>query len=904
MIVLRASQELKLTFEKLIDTMKVPVAWNGLMVVVDNYLILQGEVRSLFFHFDSRKVVTNLIELTIKEDGIRDISDNLYVRNVINMILYVFGKWGTIKGLKVEKNFAQLNQLFSGILKEIGIEPDYTPEQFRFYKEGIRITYEDVIQSALEAAEREMAVPEEKEQGLWHKLVWERLRKTFPVVETTLSERRKTRIGNNFYLTGYRCPFCDEKLHMGVYPEGIEFQIETAEGGVFLARAYACQECCSFYTPYPEKLLAEGDVFVMDFEGDRTAYEDYLELLGKNCTKTSNYQFNRFVRPLRRSEEQTQEEESLNEEEASKQESMLDEKMRRGKAFAGVDFGKLSDAVWKRFSAKVEEGFYPDGSVERIEEKIREQNRKRNQKKEKESGSKTEDREKRTQKKERQEKKTSDRGGKEEQSDSQSVRIERAEPSNRKGTNARTEKEHVERSGAAMTEAEQKYRARIEQFERLSDRQRGELSRSIKSDRELDEGTKARLTEEIKEKKRREDYGQLRQKTEVCRDKSYAAIQKLSGEVSEANISAGEKEELLHQLYEFGRAQGEKEVRKLMQEMPETLDRKGYQAYLKKIESYKEVDLAPYRKELESGLITAETQEIAAMVKRARKRSREDYTELSNLLIAQDFSPEALAPYQEKIRDKIAEIDKEAIDTLCQSAEEMTFEEAMQVRDAVENGPFLPELKQDAVRMLRKRLAKIKTEECELLVRKLREELKEAGICEPANHYFYPARDVFLNRAEPSDTEIIDFAAASYGAGRGEFEYPIIVVDTSRGKKGDKGMFLTPEKLYYSSLMTSYHISVFEIESIRAAGGILNRGLYAHCKNGTKTKLPYAVEPGQLPKLAEVLDGYIKYLQEKPFSRKETYLAKQQHDTICCFRCGYMYKGRNVCPKCGYKNNE
>lgn len=117
-------------------------------------------------------------------------------------------------------------------------------------------------------------------------------------------------------------------------------------------------------------------------------------------------------------------------------------------------------------------------------------------------------------------------------------------------------------------------------------------------------------------------------------------------------------------------------------------------------------------------------------------------------------------------------------------------------------------------------------------------------------------------------------------------------------------MFLTPEKLYYSSLMTSYHISVFEIESIRAAGGILNRGLYAHCKNGTKTKLPYAVEPGQLPKLAEVLDGYIKYLQEKPFSRKETYLAKQQHDTICCFRCGYMYKGRNVCPKCGYKNNE
>ena len=58
-----------------------------------------------------------------------------------------------------------------------------------------------------------------------------------------------------------------------------------------------------------------------------------------------------------------------------------------------------------------------------------------------------------------------------------------------------------------------------------------------------------------------------------------------------------------------------------------------------------------------------------------------------------------------------------------------------------------------------------------------------------------------------------------------------------------------------------------------------------------------------LPKLAEVLDSFVKYLQEKPFSRKEVYLAKESHEEICCFRCGFVYKDAEACPKCGYKAN-
>ena len=145
MILLRATPELKYTFERLIDAMKAPVQWNGIFLVIDNYLILQGEVRSLFFHFDDRKVGTNIFDIELKEDGIRDITGNTHVLNVINMILYAFGKWGTLRGIRVEKNYEQLNALFSGVMQEIAVEPEYNYQYFRFYKEGIRVTYEDVV---------------------------------------------------------------------------------------------------------------------------------------------------------------------------------------------------------------------------------------------------------------------------------------------------------------------------------------------------------------------------------------------------------------------------------------------------------------------------------------------------------------------------------------------------------------------------------------------------------------------------------------------------------------------------------------------------------------------------------------------------------------------------------------
>ena len=168
MIVLKADKELNLTFQKLIKMMDAPVEWNGMFFVIGDYLILQGSVRSLFFNFDTKLVVTNIIELKAEEQMIAAVEQHPNVRDILNMVLYAFGKWGNIKGLRVDKDYVQLNRLFAQILGEFQVESQYGPEHFRFYKNKIRLTYEDVIEAVLSDEPEEVLLPEEEEpQGLW-----------------------------------------------------------------------------------------------------------------------------------------------------------------------------------------------------------------------------------------------------------------------------------------------------------------------------------------------------------------------------------------------------------------------------------------------------------------------------------------------------------------------------------------------------------------------------------------------------------------------------------------------------------------------------------------------------------------------------------------------------------------
>ena len=945
MIVLRADEELKITFERLIKTMHANVKWTGLFVALDNYLILQGEVRSLFFHFDSRKVAENIVDLPVREDEIKG-TDEATVRDVINMILYAFGKWGTIQGLRVEKNTEQLNNLFGHVLAGIYIEPEYTTQYFRFYHAGRRITYEDVIQAALEAKEAVQKDEEtDEEQGLWHKVEWKVAHTVFERTELSLSERAKGRIGNNFYKVGYQCPKCKENLHMIMYPLGKEFRIETPEGAVLLAKACTCVKCHRFYTPRPWKLLGDGDIYLMDFEDDEKAYEDYLELMGRNGEHETNSRYNEY-------------------EDGRKPAGVEDEQQPLEKLCE--DLPEYSDADFEELLNKIEEGFFPESSIAACEPAIQEEKKRRkklkstpasdqdevtddeeeqdeskNRHEEKqhgnesagESGWKRNEREEKQADARRNEEKSLHVNARQSENERREENISRNE-NERLYADARqdeTERRHVKGSryesdsrqpheagqisgessdekyaqvnNAEAQKVRETYQAKFGVADRMSERQLSELKHQLMHETRISPEERKQYLDMLEEKEQDRKLTALNKKAESCADKNYAVMRRVYDEIAEEKLPQEKKQNLLLNLKQKMQTQAEREVAELVGKMPTNMDRARYHALREKLKEYEGVDLTPYQERLESQKNLAEQQEIKNMIRQSRKITRDDLTELKERLKEKEFEPGLVLPYFEQIENKIRQMDENEIAEIAGDPVHMSFEEGMDAYQKIADGPYLPDLKDNALELLSRRLSKIKTDECEQLVNKLKNELKEAGIAENQKHYFYPARKVLLKQAAPQETEVIDYAMASYAAGNGLFEYPIFVVDTSRNNSGKEGIILTPEHLYYSTLMTSYRIDVSSVLEISASTGLLNRGVYVTEKNGKKTKIPYAVDNKQLTAYAGVLNEFIHYLQEKPDSRNISYLAKEKHDTICCFRCGYVYKGGNVCPKCGFKNN-
>lgn len=888
MIVLKTNRELDMTFDRLIRTMGVPVEWTKHFVVIGDYLILQGRVRSLFFNFESKKVITNVVDIPLDEQDVVLIEDGNKVCNVLNLVLYAFGKWGVIRGIKVEKDYAQVNALFESVLTEIGVEPAYSRDNFRFYKDNVRINYEDVVMLALESTEEkieEEGEEEEESQGLWHNLVWKKKMASFIKTETTFEERQAGRLGNNFYMVGYQCPYCRENLHMVVFPEGKEFKIETEEGRVLLARAYTCEHCHGFYTPRPKKLLIEGDIYAMEFLNDVRAYGDYAELLGNHGDRVSNYNFNEF-------------------EWEKGQNSSGDGKAAIEHLCDTID--DLSREELFRLENMIEEGFYPGDSVRALESTVhrassaRKGNPLPREEKQPEKGSR-----------EISPGQAEGRDFNEDADVSLSGESETGMEEIREKADVEKEEKPQEEiryetkaTPSEQAAAKRRYDAKFGVLDRLSIPQIKELRSQLEKETKLSFEDRKAYLDRLDQKKEEKRLKHIRQRAEEgANSLSYGQIQKIIQEIETEELPSSLKEELLTPLYKRRKAQAEAEVAKLVTHMPKNLDRAGYENLQKKLAGYPEADISVYEEKLTAARDQAEGNEIASMMRHVNHAGRQELSDLAERLKSRGFAQELIEPHLAEINERIRKMDEKAIEEICGNPMRMTEAEALEAYEKVKNGMFLPELKTHALEMLTKRLVKIKTDECELLVHKLQSAMTEKMRQNP-RHHFYPARRVMMQEAAEEELAQIQYALDTYGTSRGRFEYPILVVDTSRNESGKEGMILTPEHLFYNTLMNAYNISIWDIKGIKTSTGLLNSGISVELKNGTKAKIPYGVERSELKAWGIILKDFIKYLQEKPDSRNVAYLAKEKHETICCFRCGYSYKGGNICPKCGYKMNQ
>ena len=929
MIVLKSTAELHLVFNKLIKTLSVPVEWNGNFVISGNFLILPGKERSVIFNYDTRRVTTNLSDDKLSRKVPEPIKEGSGLINIFNLVLYAFGKWGALKGITVEKDYKKINTLVGAVFGAYGVSADYTEQHCFWYKDGTRITYEDVIQLAIESEHRQPESEEdiEEETGLWHSTTWKLDNQSFIFEKLPMAQRRKGRIGHNFYKVGYACPHCGEKLYMASFSGREKPVIDTVEGRVQLARAFFCPSCVIFYTPLPEAGLEDEEVYYLDFDGDKTAGNDYMEMLGRLGTREVNGDFNKYVDRVN-DEGRTTTRQSLN----GIDKGISDER----RSLNGIDKGIKDD---RRSLNGIDKGIKDDRrSLNGIDKGIKDDRRSLN---------------------------GIDKGISD---DRRSLNgIDKGIKDDRRSLNGIDKGiKDDRRSLNGIDKGISDDRRSLNGIDKgISDDRRSlnGIDKGIKDDRRSLNGIDKGISDDRRSlngidkgiKDDRSDLNGIDKGTSDDR-RSLNGVRKFDDEneqISDKVSGNPDKEDVFDIVHEkaavMADIDGTGELHTYRKDASHVWCKDAIKSSRRKLRirrlavlfksfsivkwfrrkgygkaSEENSDKEPYRNaertsapgavtasDGKAGCIVREEAESAPaqrrkldeLLEKTGNATRKDIVDLLDKVKAGHFDKTVQMEYAGKLQENIAALDRRRIDEACKGYLDYNGEELEKLYSMIEEEEFLPEIKAAALDSVSGRLWKIRNEEAELLVKRIKKSLCENGVSENHALYFYPAMEILEGRADTHVKDHLECAVDSYAPGLGKYEYPVIMEDTTGKQNGKRGMFITPDAIYYGNFYTYGHIMAENIERIGSYTGFMGRYVIVYLDDGSKIRLSSVIAKDELEAYAMTLNDFVMYLKQKPFSRKEKYLAKESHDVICCFRCGYVYKNMKECPKCGYKFN-
>ena len=957
MIILKADISLSKVYRKMIETSKVPVDWTGLFIINNNMVLLAGETCSLIMDIDKRNVFVKSGRLNIDKENALETTDNKMLINIINMLLYIFGKWGAISGLKVKQDYQGLSLLISNILKDISVEGYYNSAGLKFLKKGIQITFEEVV---IQAQERIEDIGEDETIGLWHNLVWKAVRENFLKEEIDENEANQARIGNNFYMVPYMCPKCGTHLHMIVFPEGKEYLIDTDDGKVYLARAYSCPECNRFFTPRPDKLLKEGEVYCLEFEDDEGAAGDYRVLLGEHGAKTANCNFNMYEADYR---------------------SGIHNK-RRSLTDICRHLELLTDEEIQEILSKMDEGFFSERDRERFLALLEQEllyRQKRYEYMEGEFGKKTSDRE---------DEYTGDATGQDVEAENDVI-----EKSYRENVETVNDVKGIDNSGDINNV---KSIVNLNNINNVQDIKKDsiETQKTDKNNSEhIHKSLKERLHKDIKKDKRKKDNGEngIKEKKPDTPTKKVGSANEVNNgehvlksvhsnkstemadgdtiinyhdsEEKEAidftkkntiknskdrkdDVKEGTKEskkfikEKLnnekeryqneekrlqnksddklniseekddYQENSSVKTDGEKyidneKVRKELESLvmctPDNISRDRYRHIKEKLRQYKGIDIKPYEEYIDRKRDKVEKSMIDSVMTGINGMDKDTLNKTIERFKSMELEERNLSPVLEDIKKRIRQLDEEAILDICPNVLAIGFDDGVKALEEIRLGDFLPDIKSDMIARIEKRLRKIKSDECVQLVHKLKKEC-DGKILNFNRIHFYNIEKMNSGDNKDAESSLIRMAVSTYAVMIGEYEYPILICDSSVFESGKEGFIVTPDHIFYKGLLKSGSIDINNINGVEY-GSKKGKGLYVKHNNMGLVKIPCTLNGTEMKGMADVLDSFIEYLKAKPQSRSVEYLSQGSHAVKCCYRCGHVFSEGNICPKCGSRNN-
>lgn len=950
MVWLKMDSGLGNTYKKLIIASGADVDWQGEILIQNNTIILPGSINSLIFDFELKKVYPNIIDIPEIQGELFETEGRKLLANIFNLLLYVFGKWGALPGIRISHSYARIDLLFKQILKEINSEVYYSNSGIKFTTNGLSVVFEDIIISAInklkadDKAESERLQEdasmeessEEKPQGLWHDMKWKVTKESFKKQELNEKQVAANRLGSNFYMIRYTCPICSNNLHMSVYPNGKEFAIDTEEGKVYIARVYMCPTCNKFYTPRPKKLLSDGDIYILDFDNDTNAVEDYKKLIGRRGKKTSNSNFNMY------------------------ETEYMDKVQNGNRSLAKIcsRIETLSDEDLESLLGQMDEGFFSDREIERFMAYIEQElEYRKNAKLDSytafrrglSSGKIGEDGVAGTEynrpdysaiDEENEVEKTQEDDlmdsivrnymgstGNEEKGTVNSNDKELQDgQGNTDNKVLRSDEEIIEtkeKDSIKKTNIKEKVRKKIKKS-----RQTEKNYKIIKSqeDNNTPESENTQIIEEDnnqhikdikKENNNQNNTSVINSKNikisivisketvikeiKASRNKKYADIQKLVKDIENSSLSIEDKEEFIKQLQEMLEQSGKKELDYLISNILQNDSKEHYKKIKERIKSYKEIDTSKYEEIIDEFIQNAERAELSAMVKKAGTKDRRTILDLMESLKNTDFDPDILKEYTDKLYNQVKEIDTETIYEICPNVLALDVEDGIYAMQKIEEADVLPELKSEMTALIDKRLTHMKVEESEQLVEKLKRSL-DNNIEDNSKIHYYSARKMQEGDNKDDESILIRNAISKYAILLGKYEYPVLICDASLFGNGKDGFIITPDHIFYKGMVKSGQLDVIDIEEVSLNSSRTGKSIFINKKSGSKIKLPCSLKGKDQKNMALALNDFVAYLKIKPKSRSIEYMSQKKHAAICCYRCGHVFKEGNICPKCGSRN--
>lgn len=260
--------------------------------------------------------------------------------------------------------------------------------------------------------------------------------------------------------------------------------------------------------------------------------------------------------------------------------------------------------------------------------------------------------------------------------------------------------------------------------------------------------------------------------------------------------------------------------------------------------------IAPFIERIDDRITELYTEQLNSYIDGIESMNKEQLIQAQIKIGEYTDCPEYLREkYSKKVESAIADIADREIRSMCGNIQDLSAKKSEELIRRINTMPLEESAKSKYVDALDAHIAGLKEEESREYIRRLTSDMSEYGI--NAVHLSVPGMsNLFLAKYE---------AACNSYVSVGRYELPILVHE---GNSGD-GFTMTTEYLYILNRGVMNRVKVDDVASFQAKKTLMSSVLTAVEKNGNTNELPNALKKDVIENVAKVLTALVNFIHDR-----------------------------------------